>query len=169
VNWLVWPGETEQSRPWHGKGHKSARPRWIEGADHLKPGKVTVLLADDHPEFPDMVEHLLEPEFEIVGKVADGRALFQEALRLRPEVVITDISMPVLNGIEAADRLKEIGCKSRIVFLTIHSDSDFVRKCLCAGALGYVLKSRLSSELVPAIHEAMGGHIFVSRDLPCEK
>lgn len=138
-------------------------------AGHLKLGKIKVLLADDHPGFPDIVEHLLESEFEIVGKVADGQALFQEAIRLKPDVVITDISMPMLNGIEVADRLKEIGCKSRIVFLTVHSDSDFIRKCLSAGALGYVVKSRIGSELVSAIHEAMGGHIFVSRDLPNEK
>jgi DNA-binding NarL/FixJ family response regulator len=137
--------------------------------DNLKLEKIRVLLADDHPGFPDMLEHLLEPEFEIVGKVVDGQALFQEALRLKPEVVITDISMPVLNGIEAVERLREIGCKSRIVFLTIHSDSDFIRKCLSAGALGYVVKSRMGSELLPAIREAMGGHIFVSRDLPGEK
>lgn len=140
----------------------------IRWACHLKLEKMRVLLADDHPGFPDIVEQLLEAEFEIVGKVANGQALFQEAIKLEPDVVITDISMPGLNGIEVANRLKEIGCKSRIVFLTVHSDSDFIRKCLSAGAWGYVVKSRIGSELVPAIHEAMGGHIFVSRDLPSE-
>jgi DNA-binding NarL/FixJ family response regulator len=116
-----------------------------------------------------MVEDLLGTEFEIVGTVAHGQALIQAAIRLTPDVVITDISMPMLNGIEVADRLKEIGSKSRIVFLTVHSDSDFIRRCLSAGALGYVVKSRIGSELVPAVHEAMDGHIFVSHGLPSEK
>ena len=79
--------------------------------------KIRVLLADDHPRLPDAVEHFLEPEFEVVGKVVDGQALFDEAMKLKPDVVVTDISMPVLNGIEAAGRLRESGCKSRIVIL----------------------------------------------------
>jgi len=79
--------------------------------------KIRVLLADDHPRLPDTVEHFLEPEFEVVGKVVDGQALFDEAMKLKPDVVVTDISMPVLNGIEAAGRLRESGCKSRIVIL----------------------------------------------------
>jgi len=128
--------------------------------------KVRILLADDHPHFPEMEERLLEPEFEVVGKVCNGQALFEEAMRLRPEVIVTDISMPILNGIEAADCLKESGCNSRIVFLTVHSDTEFVRRCLSAGAFGYVSKSRIASELVPAIREALAGNIFVSRYLP---
>jgi DNA-binding NarL/FixJ family response regulator len=128
--------------------------------------KARVLLADDHPRFPDMAEHLLEPEFEVVGKVVNGRDLFEEAMRLQPDVIVTDISMPVLNGIEAADQLKESGCNSRIVFLTVHTDSDFVRRCLSTGAFGYVVKSRIASELVTAVREALAGHIFVSQNLP---
>ena len=128
--------------------------------------KARVLLADDHPRFPDMAEHLLEPEFEVVGKVVNGRDLFEEAMRLQPDIIVTDISMPVLNGIEAADQLKESGCNSRIVFLTVHTDSDFVRRCLSPGAFGYVVKSGISSELVTAVREALAGHIFVSQTLP---
>ena len=128
--------------------------------------KVRILLADDHPNFPEMEERLLEPEFEVVGKVCNGQALFEEAMRLKPEVIVTDISMPIVNGIEAADRLKESDCNSRIVFLTVHSDTEFVRRCLSAGAFRYVSKSRIASELVPAIREALAGNIFVSRYLP---
>jgi DNA-binding NarL/FixJ family response regulator len=120
-------------------------------------------LADDHPHLPDVERCFLEPEFEIVGRVRNGEALFDEALRLQPDVIVTDISMPLLNGIDAAERLRESGCKSRIVFLTIHTDVDFVRRCLAAGALGYVEKSRIASELVPAIRQALAGNIFVSR------
>ena len=112
-----------------------------------------------------MEERLLEPEFEVIGKVRDGEALFEEAMRLKPDVIVSDISMPVLNGIEAAERLKESGCNSRIVFLTVHSDPDFVRRCLSAGAFGYVAKSRIANDLALAIREALAGNIFVSRHL----
>jgi DNA-binding NarL/FixJ family response regulator len=130
--------------------------------------KVRILLADDHPHFPEIEERFLEPEFEVIGKVCNGQALFDEAMRLKPDVIVTDISMPILNGIEAADRLKESGCNSRIVFLTVHSDADFVRRCLSTGAFGYVAKSRMASELVLAIREALAGGIFVSRHLAHE-
>jgi len=100
--------------------------------------------------------------------VGDGQALVDAALRLQPDVIVTDISMPILNGIEAADRLKDSGCKARIVFLTIHSDPDFVRRCLATGAYGYVVKPRLTVELIPAILEALAGRIFVSQNLAAE-
>ena len=125
-------------------------------------GKVRILLADDHPDLLKTVERHLEPKFEVVGMVLDGQLLLEEAMRLKPDVIVSDISMPRLNGIEAADQLKESGCQSRIVFLTVHTDSDFVRRCLSAGAFGYVVKSRIGTELVPAIREALAGHIFIS-------
>lgn len=137
----------------------------IGRAAHLN--KATILLADDHPRFPDLGARLLEPHFEVIGKVANGQALFEEAMRLKPDVIVTDISMPILNGIEAVERLRESGCNSRIVFLTIHSDADFVRACLATGAFGYVVKSRIATELLTAIREALDGHVFISHGLPC--
>lgn len=128
--------------------------------------RARILLADDHPGFPEIEAHLLEPEFEVVCKVRDGQALFEEAMRLKPDVIVTDISMPALSGIEAVDRLMGSGCKSRFVFLTVHSDPDFVRRCLSTGALGYVVKSKIASDLVLAIREALAGNIFVSHHLP---
>jgi DNA-binding NarL/FixJ family response regulator len=124
--------------------------------------RVRILLADDHPDLLKTVEHHLESEFEVVGKVLDGQLLLEEAMRLKPDVIVSDISMPLLNGIDAADQLKESGCQSRIVFLTVHSDPDFVGVCLAAGALGYVVKSRIGTDLLPAIREALAGHIFIS-------
>jgi DNA-binding NarL/FixJ family response regulator len=118
--------------------------------------KPRVLLADDHPSFPEMETLLLEPEFEVVGKVGNGQALIEEAMRLKPDIIITDISMPVLDGIEAVDRLKKLGCTSRILFLSVHSDTDFMTRCFSTGALGYVVKSRIAIELVPAIRRALG-------------
>ena len=128
-----------------------------------------ILLADDHPRFPEVEAHIIEPEFEVVGKVSNGQALCEEAMRLKPDVVVTDISMPVLDGIEAVDRLMGSGCESRFIFFTVHTDADFVRRCLLTGAFGYVVKSRIASELVPAIREALAGNIFISQQLPHPK
>src|SRR5262244_3746603 len=124
--------------------------------------KVRILLADDHPGFTELAERFLQPEFEIVGKVADGQSLFDAAMRLEPEIVVTDISMPVLNGIEAAEQLKKAGCKSRIIFLTVHQGADFVSRCISTGALGFVVKSQIATELVPAVRDALAGRVFVS-------
>ncbi len=124
--------------------------------------RVRILLADDHREMLKRVVHLLHSEFEVVGAVHDGQALLEAASKLRPDVVILDISMPVMNGLEAADRLKEAGSKAKVVFLTVHEDSDFVHESRAKGALGYVVKSRLTSDLVPAIKEALADRSFVS-------
>jgi DNA-binding NarL/FixJ family response regulator len=130
--------------------------------------KVRVLLADDTPQLWEVVARVLTPAFEIVGKVRDGQALFDSAMKLQPDIIISDISMPVLNGIEAANKLKVFGCRSKIVFLTVHSGHAFVRFGLDSGALGFVLKSRMTTELVLAIQEALAGRTFVSPPLPHE-
>jgi DNA-binding NarL/FixJ family response regulator len=127
--------------------------------------KARVLLADDTPQVLKVATRILTPAFEIVHKVHDGEALFESAMKLQPDVIVCDISMPVLNGIEAANKLKVSGCRSRFVFLTVHSDPDFVRVCLDSGALGYVLKSRMATELVTAIQEALAGRTFLSPPL----
>jgi DNA-binding NarL/FixJ family response regulator len=125
--------------------------------------KVRILLADDHPHFPELVESLLGVTFEVVGIVGDGRALVDAGLKLKPDVILTDISMPVVNGIEAVEELRKAGCASKIIFLTVHSDPDFVRACLATGALGYIFKDRVALDLLTAIREALAGHLFVSR------
>lgn len=123
---------------------------------------VRVLLADDHPHFSDMLESLLSPGFEIVGRVGDGRALVEAALRLKPDLILTDISMPVLNGIDAVEELRKMGCTTKVIFVTVHSDAEFVRSCLATGASGYIIKPRTAVELLPAIRQVLAGHIFVS-------
>jgi DNA-binding NarL/FixJ family response regulator len=124
--------------------------------------KITVLVGDDHPGFPRLVANVLEPGFEIIGSVSNGRSLIDRALHLEPDVIVTDISMPILNGIEAALQLKSLSCASKIVFLSVHSDPDFVEACLSTGALGYVFKPRMATELLHAIEEALAGRVFVS-------
>lgn len=125
-------------------------------------GKVRILLADDHRPFLDMVEGLLARTCEVVGRVSDGQSLFDAAKRLSPDIIVSDISMPILSGLEASKQLIESGCAARIVFLTVHSDTDFVQACLAAGAAGYVLKPRIMSDLLLAIREVLAGRIFIS-------
>ena len=122
----------------------------------------SVLLADDHEDFLAAAVRHLEPHFDVLKAVADGQALLDQAARLEPDIVVLDISMPLLNGIEAARRLKAAGSTAKIVFLTMHADPDYVRAALATGALGYVIKSRLASDLLPSIREALAGRPFVS-------
>ena len=124
--------------------------------------RARVLLADDHPAMLDRVASLLERDFEIVGKTGDGNSAVVEARQLEPDVVVLDITMPVLNGIEAARELKRSGSTAKIVILTVHDDRDFLSECLSAGALGYVVKSRVATDLVLAIKEALMHLVFVS-------
>ena len=121
-----------------------------------------MLLAEDYRPLLESVLGLLEPGFEIVGEAQDGQALVEAALKLKPDVIVADISMPILNGIEAAKRLREAGSMSKIVFLTVISDRGFIPTCLASGALGYVVKARLGSDLEPAIREAVAGRTFIS-------
>jgi DNA-binding NarL/FixJ family response regulator len=124
--------------------------------------KVRILLADDQPMIYGAVASLLKPTYEIVACVGDGQALIRAAMRMNPDVIVTDISMPVLSGIEAANKLRDSGCTSRIIFLTIHQDLDFIKACFAAGALAYVSKARMRADLLSAIQEALVGHSFVS-------
>jgi DNA-binding NarL/FixJ family response regulator len=124
--------------------------------------KMRIFLADDHRYVLELIRGLLEPTFEVVGAVEDGEALVEAAVNLQPDVIITDISMPKLNGIEAADRLRKSGSSSKIVFLTVHTNPDFVQAALKTGALAYVSKSRITTDLLIAVEEALNGCIFVS-------
>lgn len=121
-----------------------------------------VLIADDHPFIVERVVSLLNPSFEIVATVRDGEMLAREALRLRPDVIISDITMPHLNGTDAAHEIRERGVMARFVFLTVHEQAAFVKACFAEGGLGYVTKSRLLTDLIPAINEALLGNHFVS-------
>src|SRR6478672_6313583 len=126
---------------------------------------VRVLLADDSPSMLQAARRILEPEFQIVGTVDDGQDVLEAAESLKPDVLILDISMRVMSGLEAARLLTRIGSKARIVFLTVHQDQEFVEEAFPAGALGYVIKQRLGTDLPVAVREALIGHTFVSPDL----
>ncbi len=124
-----------------------------------------VLMADDHAEIMTQTGNVLSGEFEIVGSVSNGVDLIKAAAQLDPDVVVLDITMPGLDGIEAARRLKRSGCRAKLVFLTVHEDPDYVRAALQSGGAAYVIKARLASDLITAIHEALADHRFVSPTL----
>ena len=124
--------------------------------------KIRVLLADDHGDMLDTVALLLVSEFDVVGTVTNGKALLSAAERLKPDVVIVDISMPILNGIEAVRRLKESGSQARVVFLTVHESPEYVHAALATGALGYVVKPRLGVDLGAAINAVHAGRSYLS-------
>jgi DNA-binding NarL/FixJ family response regulator len=120
------------------------------------------LLADDHKALLERITVFLAPLYEIVGAVRNGQELVNEAIRLKPDVIVLDITMPVLDGIEAAHKMRKLGFTSKLVFLTIHEEDEFVRACLDEGAQGYVLKAQMKTHLVPAIEAALMGCTFLS-------
>ena len=124
--------------------------------------RVRVLLADDHKIVLDGLRSLLEPEFELAGTVEDGRALISSTQHLQPDVIVVDISMPLLNGIEAVRQIKKLDKRVKVVFLTMHPDVTYAIRAFEAGASGYVLKHSASSELLTAIHEAIKGRTYVT-------
>jgi DNA-binding NarL/FixJ family response regulator len=128
-------------------------------------GRIRVLLADDNDEFLAVVGRLLESEYEVVKTVSDGHAVVEEAATVAPDLIVLDITMPELNGIAAARRLRAAGFTGKMVFLTVHGDTDYVRAALAAGAQGFVVKSRLASDLLPALREVLAGRSYVSPNL----
>jgi DNA-binding NarL/FixJ family response regulator len=124
--------------------------------------RARILVAEDHNLMRNRVVRLLNREFEVVGAVDNGPALLEAAARLQPDVCVLDISMPSLSGIEAATRLKLSDSSTKVIFLTIHNDSDFVGAAFKSGANGYVFKTRMAADLVVAVREVMAGRTFLS-------
>ncbi|MBS1117694.1 MAG: Two component transcriptional regulator, LuxR family [candidate division NC10 bacterium] len=124
--------------------------------------RMRVLLADDQPPMLAQIARVLGNRYEIVGMVGDGLSLLGSAARLDPDVIVSDVTMPGIDGFGAARSLKRAGCRSRLVFLTVHEDPDFAREAMSLGADAYVVKSRLASDLLTAILEAVAGRKFVS-------
>ena len=121
-----------------------------------------ILIADDHNLLLEGYRLMLEPEFELVGSVEDGQALLAAAQRLKPDVILMDISMPLLNGIDAARQLSKLLPSTKLIFVTMHADADYVREAFQAGAAGYLLKRAAASELLTAIRETRKGNQYVS-------
>jgi DNA-binding NarL/FixJ family response regulator len=126
--------------------------------------RARILIADDHSEFLAMVVQLIESErdLSVVKTFSNGQSIVNEAATLDHDLLILDISMPGLSGIDAALRLKAADQQAKIVFLTVHQDQDYLRAALATGALGYIIKDRLASDLVPGLREVIAGRRFVS-------
>ena len=127
--------------------------------------RIRVLLADDHQTVQARVRSILCKGFEVVGTVNNGRDAVAEVRRLDPDILVIDISMPVLDGLQAASQLRGIACRTKVVFLTVHEDQDYVDAAFVTGASGYVTKSNITSDLVLAIREALTGHTYVSKSM----
>ena len=130
--------------------------------------KPRVLLADDHRVVAEGLRSLLEPHFEVAGIVSDGRELLAAAKALDPDVVVLDISMPSLNGIEAARQMRAAGSRAKVVFLTMHREGTYAARAVEAGASGFVLKHSAPSELVTAIQEALKGGTYITPQIAGE-
>jgi DNA-binding NarL/FixJ family response regulator len=128
-------------------------------------GRARILLADDHAAMIEAFSKLLEPQFEIVGTVRDGRSLLESASRIRPDVVVLDLSMPLMNGMEAGERLKKLLPGTKIIVLTMSEDPDVAADFLHNWAAGFLLKKSAGRELIKAIREVMRGKTYVSSRL----
>lgn len=124
-----------------------------------------VLVADDHRILAEGLRGLLEPDFELVEVVADGRQLLEAADRHVPNVIVADISMPSLNGLDALDQLRNKGCRAKVVFLTMHNDIAYAKRAMQSGASGFVLKHSAPEELLIAIREALVGRTYVAKSV----
>jgi DNA-binding NarL/FixJ family response regulator len=124
--------------------------------------RARLLLADDHRIIMEGLKSLLEPEFELVGMVEDGRALIEAARRLRPDVIVADISIPLLNGIEAVRQIIKDREDVKVVILTMHDDSAYAAAAIAAGATGYILKHEAASELIKAVRAVLQGKKYLS-------
>lgn len=124
--------------------------------------KLRILLADDHQFITEGLKSLLEPDHEVVGIVGDGKALVKKAAELEPDILVVDISMPMLNGIDAVRQIKKEGSKAKVIFLTMHPDVTYATRALEAGGLGFILKHSAPAELLQAIEKVQFGKKFVT-------
>lgn len=128
-------------------------------------GRIRILLADDHTLFCSLLRELLQPEYEVVGSVSDGRELLKAAQTLQPDVVLLDIGMPSLNGLDAGRRLKEANPKVKLIYLTMNNNVEYAREALQAGASAFVLKNSQTSHLLQAIRDALRGVSYVAPEI----
>lgn len=124
-----------------------------------------ILLADDHAAMLEEAQRLLKQDYEIIGAVEDGEALVEEAQRLKPDVIISDISMPVMTGFEAAAQIRRSGLTAKLIFLTVQSSAPYLKKARALGADGYVLKVYANEQLPAAVSAVLAGRAYVSPEL----
>src|SRR5271167_407987 len=127
--------------------------------------RARILIADDHNLVAELCKRLLEPEFDVVGVLSDGRALVRAAGALKPDVIVLDIAMPILNGLDAGRQVKEILPAVKLVYLTMNPDADVAAEAFSRGASGYLLKTCAAAEMVLAVRQVLRGKSYLSRAL----
>jgi len=125
-------------------------------------GRLRILIADDHRMVAEGLRSLLVPDYELVEIVGNGRALVEAARRLQPDLIVADISMPLLNGLDAVEQIRSLGCQAKVIFLTMHKDPMYAARAMRTGASGFLLKHSASEELLTAIHETLAGRTYVT-------
>ena len=148
-----------------GTGNHDSRSSAGGRSRERSMSRARVLIADDHAFVLEGLVSLLKDKFEVVAAVTDGDLLVDAATRLRPDVIVTDISMPRLNGIEAFERLKAAGLEAKVIVLTLHTDAELAAKLIRSGVSGFVMKLLATSELVTAIEQVLLGHRYLSPGL----
>ena len=132
----------------------------------MPPKRPRILIADDHTLVAELCRKLLETEFDVVGTVSNGRALVRAAIDLKPDVIVVDIAMPVLNGLDGGQQVKEMLPAVKLLFLTMNGDPELAAEAFRRGASGYMLKTCAASELVIAVRDVLRGKLYMSRTLP---
>ncbi len=124
-----------------------------------------ILVADDHRMVAEGLRSVLEPDFELIEIVEDGRSLVEAALRLRPDIIVADITMPLLNGLDAVEQIRRSGCDAKVIFLTMHKDAVYAARAQRVGASGFVLKHSASTELLTALRRVLEGRTYVTPEI----
>jgi DNA-binding NarL/FixJ family response regulator len=124
--------------------------------------RVPVLLADDHVLILEGLKRMLEPRYEVVGAVSDGKSLVDTALRLKPDLIVLDVTMPLLTGVDAARQIHKRLPRTKLLFLTVHANPAYLREALSAGATGYILKSSTREQILGAVTKALAGQTYIS-------
>ncbi len=124
--------------------------------------RARILLADDHTLILDGFRNLLEPKYDVVGAVQDGRALVEAALRLKPDLIVLDVTMPLLNGIDAAREIRKHLPNVKLVFVTMHASPTYLQSALDVGGIGYVLKSSAREQILAAVEKGLRGELYIS-------
>src|SRR5439155_18645300 len=132
-------------------------------ASNKMTNRSRILIADDHNLIAELCKHLLETEFNVIGVVSDGRALVRAAGELKPDVIVLDIAMPILNGLDAGRQVKKMLPAIKLVYLTMTPDADVAAEAFTRGASGYLLKTCASSEIVLAVRQALQGKTYLSK------
>lgn len=128
----------------------------------VKEVRRRIVLADDHPDILRRVSGMLSPQFDVVAMVSDGRSAVEAVHRLNPDILLLDVAMPEMDGMHAALEVRDIGSSTKIIFLSMHQEEDYVAAALQAGAHGYVFKSRMRADLLVAIERVFAGSVFIS-------